>query len=232
MINTQALPADSTLETQVCIIGAGPAGIALAREWLGSNTQICLLESGGIEPDPQVQALSMAKTSGDPFLSPQATRNRQFGGNSNLWSIKIGAGQMGVRYVPLANLDFAQRDWVPHSGWPFDRSHLDAFYRKAQSVCALGDYAYQPEAWETERERQYPLDPEQIITAMFQFGRRDVFYDQYRHELEQADNIQLCPHSTAIEIETNETGQAVTRLRVVNQAGQKFWVEAKQFVLA
>ena len=46
------------LMTDVCIIGAGPAGIALARELDGSGLDVCLLESGGLDLDRQTDSLN------------------------------------------------------------------------------------------------------------------------------------------------------------------------------
>ena len=58
LIDARTLPADETVETEVCIIGAGPAGVSLARELIGQNFRVCLLESGGLEPNEDVQSLA------------------------------------------------------------------------------------------------------------------------------------------------------------------------------
>ena len=41
---------DELIETDLCIVGSGPAGISIARELRGRGHQICLLESGGRPP--------------------------------------------------------------------------------------------------------------------------------------------------------------------------------------
>jgi len=40
------VPANSILNTEICIIGAGAAGITLAHELNGSRQSVCLVESG------------------------------------------------------------------------------------------------------------------------------------------------------------------------------------------
>ena len=39
-------PNGATIDTDLCVIGAGAAGIALAREVTGTRVGVCLLESG------------------------------------------------------------------------------------------------------------------------------------------------------------------------------------------
>lgn len=232
LIDANELTENTVINTEVCIIGAGPAGITLAREFLGQTTEVYLLESGGITAQPAVQSLSECPTYGDPFLSPQATRHRQFGGNSNIWAIKLGRSTIGVRYAPLDPIDFEQRDWLPYSGWPFPKSDLDPFYERAQAVCHAGPYAYDVNAWQRPDSQPLPLKPDGFTTALFQFGPRQIFYQTYREALTQADNIKVCVDSTVVEIEANESTQAVARVKVSTFAGKQFWIAAKFFVLA
>ncbi|MCU0523851.1 MAG: GMC family oxidoreductase [Elainella sp. Prado103] len=232
LINAREIPQDRLIRTEVCIIGSGPAGMTLAREFAGQNIQVCLLESGNLDNDPQAQALSEAQTIGDPFLSPQITRNRQVGGNSNVWAIKTGNGQIGVRYAPLDAIDFEKRDWLPYSGWPFAKTELDPFYERAQQVCQSGFYDYEAEFWESEEAQRLPLDPDRLITTMFQFGPKAVFHDRYRDQLIQSDNIHVYINATVLEIEANTPARTATRVRVASTPGQEFWLEATVFVLA
>lgn len=232
LINALDIPRDRLIKTEVCIIGSGPAGMTLAREFLGQKTQVCLLESGGLDNNPQAQTLSEASTVGDPFLSPQITRHRQVGGNSNVWAIKIGGGQIGVRYAALDAIDFEKRDWLPYSGWPFAKTELDPFYERAHQVCQTGPYRYDADFWESESAQRLSLDPERLITSMFQFAPKAVFHDHYRDQFIQSDNIHLYVNATVLEIEANESARTATRIRVASVPGQEFWIEANVFVVA
>jgi flavin-dependent dehydrogenase len=129
LIDACQLPLGETLETEVCIIGAGPAGISLAREFVGLNIQVTLLESGGFEYEPETQLLASGSTIGDA-IPPINVNHRQFGGNSNVWAIKIKPNQFGLRHAVFDEIDFEKRDWVPHSGWPFSRHHLAPYYER------------------------------------------------------------------------------------------------------
>src|ERR1700683_33097 len=48
LTSLQSLQADSPLETTVCIIGAGAAGITLACELDGASFKVLLIEAGGL----------------------------------------------------------------------------------------------------------------------------------------------------------------------------------------
>jgi len=97
IIDARSLPSEESLETHVCIIGAGPAGLTLAREFANQNFQVTLLESGGFEFDSEIQSLNTGKVIGDPYPELSGTRRRQFGGTSHTWE-----GQNGYK-----NMDFA-----------------------------------------------------------------------------------------------------------------------------
>lgn len=231
LIDARTLPLDETIETEVCIVGAGPAGITLANELAFADFRVCLLESGGLEFDKNTQSLSQGQSVGNLFGTLDEQRRFQFGGTANSWSIRIGNNQIGVRYVPLDNIDFEKRDWLPYSGWPFDKSHLDPFYDRAQAVCKLGTFAYNAEAWEDTTTPQLPLAAN-VTTSMFQFGPRAVFTHEYREKINQASNITTYLNANLMEIETDETAKTVTRLRVACLSGNQFWVRAKVVILA
>ena len=56
-IDARTLPRDTELRADVCIVGAGAAGITLARELIGTHLDVCVLESGGLDLDPATQDL-------------------------------------------------------------------------------------------------------------------------------------------------------------------------------
>ena len=57
IVDARVVPNDSLIDCDVCIVGAGAAGITLAREFLGRRVQVVLLESGWLTPDAATQSL-------------------------------------------------------------------------------------------------------------------------------------------------------------------------------
>jgi choline dehydrogenase-like flavoprotein len=233
IVDAHSVPEDGIIKTDVCIVGAGIAGITLAREFIGEEFRVCLLESGGFEPDKATQSLYWGENVGHPYYPLDMHGARCFGGTSHRWHAEIGISRLGVRLRPLDEIDFEKRDWIPYSGWPFDKAHLDPFYERAQSICQIGPYIYDVKDWENpEKTPRLPFANGRAKTTIFQFGPRDPFISDYRDEITRADNITTYLYANAVELETTETAQTVTRLRVACLQGNRFWVSAKLFILA
>ncbi|MFN6945465.1 MAG: GMC oxidoreductase [Cytophagaceae bacterium] len=233
IIDARSLPDNKTIETEVCIVGAGIAGITIAREFIDKDFKVCLLESGGLEPDRATQSLYWGENIGLPYYELDTARACCFGGSSHRWNIPLGDNTLGVRLRPLDEIDFEERDWIPYSGWPFDKSHLVAFYKRAQSVCKVGPFTYEVEDWENpDKTPRLPFITDRVKTAIFQFGPRDPFFKDYREEIEKAENISTFIFANAVEIETNDTAQTATRIHFSTINGRRFYVSAKLFILA
>ena len=224
--------APDRLETDICIVGSGPAGVTLARELIDKGMKILLLESGGAAFDPEVQALADGHISGGPIVRPIIANRRQLGGGANLWNVNFRDDDIGLRLAPFDKIDFEQRHWVPDSGWPFDHHHLAPYYERAQVVTQAGPFRYQGAAWEGNQRRQLPLDDQVFKSQVFQFGPAAAFHNQYLNELKAAQNIEVICHATAVELRTNASGLRVEELRVACLNGKTFSVAAKMFVLA
>ena len=234
IVDARSVPEDETIDTDVCVVGAGVAGITLAREFIGRGFQVCLLESGDLKFDQQTQSLCLGDSTGHPYFPLHEARARYFGGSANFWEIDIGNNRIGARLRPLDPIDFEERDGIPHSGWPFRKPHLDPFYERAQIICRVEPATYDLEAWEDpEKAPRLPFVPGRVDTVIFKFGWRDVFTRDYAYEItHRADNILTFLFANVIEIEADEAARSVRRLRVACLAGNKFWVAAKIFILA
>ncbi len=130
-IDARNLGNNTLIEGDICIIGAGTAGISIALDWVDSAFKVVLLEGGGFEYDDQVQDLYAGETTGQKYYPLKSTRLHYFGGTTGHW------GGMCAPYDPI---DFVKRDWVPESGWPISREELDPFYARAHKTLQLGPY--------------------------------------------------------------------------------------------
>ena len=233
IIDSRSLPNNETIKTDICIVGAGTAGIILAKELMDKQFRVCLLESGGLEPDQETQKLCWGENIGLPYFTLDTARARYFGGSSNRWHIAIGNNSLGARMRPLDEIDFEERDWIPYSGWPFDKSHIDPYYKRAQSICKIEPFTYDVGDWEDSiRTPRLPLTEDRVKTIIFKFGSNYPFIKYIPKEISKAGNINIYLHANVIEIETDEPARTVTRLCVATLQGNRFWVSAKVFILA
>ncbi len=233
-IDARGIPPDQVVETDVCIVGSGPAGLTLARELAGSDVRVCILESGGREFDEATQSLADGRFTGaSHFELLRNARRRQVGGMGNQWDSEIGIrDRLGFRAGPLDPIDFERRDWLPYSGWPFGRAQLDPYYDRVHTSFGLGPYQYAGEYWEDDRARQLPLNPETFATDVWTFVRQEIFTTELPEALAQAPNVSFYLWANVVEIETDETASNVTGLRVACLTGNSFRVSARLFVLA
>jgi choline dehydrogenase-like flavoprotein len=232
-LDARSVPADALVDCDICIVGGGVAGLVLARQLIGHGARIILLESGGLEADSATQALYAGENVGLPYFPLDDARARYFGGSSHKWHIPLGGGRVGPRLRPLDPIDFEERDWVPHSGWPFGKSHLDPYYDRAQRVCQIEPPTFDPGEWDDQKARpQLRLASDEVETIIYKFGLRELFSQQYRNEVAQAGNVTTYLNANVLEIQTDHAAQSVTRLRAGSLDGHQFLVTARLFVLA
>lgn len=220
-----------TLEADVCIVGAGPAGITLARELVSENVRVMCLESGGLDNEEAPQSLNEGEVSGTPYAGLRKTRHRQAGGCTNVWNTPLDEQEVGAKLTPLDSWDFGGREWIEHGGWPFDAGELRRFYQQAQTVCGLGPFCYDGDHW-CDESATFALPDARLRRAVYQFGPAAVFADRYVRELLESDNVQLMHHATACGLTFRRKPRSAISVEVSGPAGNRFRVGARFFVLA
>ena len=229
-IDARNLPNNSIIEGDVCIVGAGAAGISIALDWINSKHKVILLESGGFAYDDKVQDLYKGKSTGQKYYPLRASRLSYFGGTTGHW-----AGMC----APFDEIDFMKRDWVPDSGWPITRKDLDPFYARANEKLKLGPYHYDLEYWQKEVSNltPFPLDDSIVWHKMWQVSPLDGFggggfNKSYKDDIVKAKNIHLYTYATVVDVVANENVSAINELKIKNVIGKTHLIKAKHFILA
>lgn len=222
-IDARSFDHGSTIEADLCIVGAGAAGITLAREFIGTRYRVALLESGDLVFRHRPQFLYKGENRGVQNHAMTHSRFRMFGGSTTRW-----AGQC----APLSPLDFERRNAIPHSGWPFGFAHLAPYYKRARPVCNLPSDDFDPASWSCQEENSLSVHSEELGSRIFQFSYPKDFGENYRDELKAAANINVYLNANVTQIETNDDGHEVTGLRVETFNNKQMRVIAPRFVLA
>jgi choline dehydrogenase-like flavoprotein len=223
IIDARSVPSGTVVETEVCIVGAGAAGITLAREFINTPFRVTLLESGGMTYDQETEDLYDGQSIGRRYLNLTTCRLRYFGGTTNHW---------GGWCLPYDAIDFEPRDDLPHHGWPFPKSHLDPYYKRAQDVCKLGPYEYEPSSWGITPNKVPPpfAGPDFKVKILqvspVQFG------PVYASALRSAPRVTAYLHANAFNFEAGENDAEVKELAVKTLSGQNFTVRARIYVVA
>jgi choline dehydrogenase-like flavoprotein len=242
----------TSLETDLLIIGAGPAGITVAREFFGRSTRVLLVESGRDIEVPEIENLNRVDSIGEPRSPAQVERRLQYhkdnapnwsheqqpygvrcrgvGGSTRAWAGKSAA------FDPV---DFQERAWVPHSGWPFPKADLEPFLERACEYLNLGPNVYDDRLWDLIG-RLPPLpafDPDKLRSFFWQFARSridpmDVMRFGPEFLRESAPNLRLLVNATATRILTCSNGSRVEGIEVACLEGARARIRAQMVVLA
>ena len=225
--DARQVDAGSELDTDICIVGGGAAGITLARAFSGSPLRVTVLEAGGEAYDPVTNDAYKGRNVGLPYFTLDMCQLRFLGGNTNAW---------GGWCRPLDEIDFAPRPWVESSGWPIPRDELLPYYDMARDICQLKSDNFEVSRWiehlGDERARVLPFDPAKIETAIYQFSPPTRFGEAYADDLRRSPNITCLLHANVVNIETRYDAREVTGLTVACLNGHRFHVRAKIYVLA
>ncbi|MBL7741973.1 MAG: GMC family oxidoreductase [Chitinophagaceae bacterium] len=226
-IDARHLDDQSHIEGDICIVGAGAAGISIALQWINTPYKVILLEGGGFEYDDRVQELYRGKTTGQKYYPLKSSRLHYFGGTTGHW------GGFCSVFEPVV---FQKRDWVNESGWPFTHKELEQFYKRAHDVLDIGEYGFELDHWLKQDSSlvPLPLDKDVFYSKIWRFRYPSAmrFGTDYRDAIVNAKNIHLYNYANVTEIHTNESVSAVTEMTVKNYAGKTHTVSAKYFVLA
>ena len=252
MRNLGTVGANTVIETDLVIVGSGPAGLTIAREFLGTRIQVLVLESGQLDEDDRFTALNAVESIGEPKGRAQKDKRIAFhGANSSSWLSDSQA--FGVRCRVLGgsthawmgksaafeDIDFAARSWVPYSGWPFLRETLDPYLDRAAEALNLGPNCYDDDLWKLIgiAPPRPQFNPRLLRSFFWQFARSRVDHlDVMRFGREfmmiDSPNVKVLINATVTRIDTNGNGTAFTGVEVSTIEGVRSIVRAKAAVLA
>ena len=218
-LDGQALTAD------ICICGAGPAGISLARKLGARGVSVILVESGDVDPDEDTQAL--AKGENDSFIDIpiETTRLRFLGGTTNHWE--------GFTY-PYNAYDMHPRPFNNQISWPIGHAELAKYYPDAGAACQIDDLDYESvEEWQ-KRAGRTPYVPKSgtFRASVGLFSPPTRFGAAYRDELSKSDSIKVLLNSNLQTLEANAEANHVKFVQLRTLSGAKFQVSARAFVLS
>lgn len=215
------------MEADVCVVGAGAAGIVLATELTGSGLRVCLVEAGDLHPDEETQSLHELDCVGQPVREDFMSRARYYGGTCNLW-----AG----RSMRLGAFDLEARPWVEASGWPLSEAELAPWYERAGRILRLPSAdAFDPAPYlgrsGASEGRLFADDPFQPTVSLW--SRRPMrFGSRYRRALVRSDRTQLVLNANVTEVRLDSGGRSVESLVARTLEGHELTLRARHFVLA
>jgi choline dehydrogenase-like flavoprotein len=202
LIDSAGLEPRSEFDADVCVIGAGAAGIALARALDAAGRGVLLLESGGLEVGGDAQQLNRGEIGGLPYAALETARLRGLGGTTNHWSGWCR---------PLDPMDFEKRPWVAGSGWPLTRDALDPYYRRAFEVVRAGPGA-EPVTDSDPDAVGIGLRGTDVENLVFWLSPPARFGTLYRDELATSQRVRLVYNATVTTLVRDSGDESLARV--------------------
>jgi choline dehydrogenase-like flavoprotein len=223
LIDARRLAPGTLLQADVCVVGAGAAGITLSRALAAARLDVLLVESGDLEPRSESQDLAGGQVLGHHYQPLVATRLRGLGGTTGHWT---GFCR------PLDAVDLEARPGMPDSGWPFPRDELDPWYEAAHDVLELGPYEYDPRWWHGAYGTGKPLvDGPDVGTILYQISTTR-FGNAYRGELRRSRRVTVCLNANVVRLAATPGADAVTQVEIATLTGRRLHARAACYVLA
>lgn len=209
-------------EADVVIVGAGPAGMTLARE-LSAVASVLLVEAAGHVTDADQQALLEGDCVGLPYPLTE-TRARAFGGSSTLWAGYCAAFDAH---------DFEARHGIDGSGWPIARAELEAHYDRVATLLGLGEADFDAAAIAAEHGLAPPPVETGLVLTAWRFGSPTLrFGEHYADVFAASSTITTLLHASVVELRLDATHGRVNELVLRTLDGRQGRVRAGTVVLA
>jgi choline dehydrogenase-like flavoprotein len=207
----------------VCIVGAGAAGLVLAVELVNQRKHVLVLESGGLKRwERRAQALKKSEIVGLPYAGVHSGRFRTLGGTTAVW-----AGQI----IELDELDFAYRHWVPGSGWPIRKSDLAAAYARASQLEGLAGSLQEDRAIWKERGYESPDLGDELSFAFSRYCPERNFVRIFKDMITTDPDLVIYLHANACELIFADDGETVISVRCRTLRGKEVYFAADRFAL-
>jgi choline dehydrogenase-like flavoprotein len=222
IVDLEHNPNPPVFSADVCIVGAGAAGIVLAAELVRQGRRVLLLESGGADLESAAQALNECSHTGQSQQAGSIGRFRVLGGTTTAW---------GGQILEFNREDFSSRPWVSGSGWPFPKDELEPYYEKALRAEGLSDVTRSDsEVW-----RQMKMAAPNLgdgLEAYFTRWCPEPNFARLYRELLASPNLCVVLHATATAMLLDETGARLRGVQCKTPAGRAQIFSAERYILS
>lgn len=180
----------------VCVCGAGPAGITVALTLADMGWSVALMEAGGLQVDPKSQEHYEGEISGLDYYPLDTCRLRFFGGTSNHWEGETR---------PLETHDFEPLSYEPFRQWPIKKTDLDPYASKTAAILDLPPDRTPLDIFDGKDDSLLPTTLRQSVPPT-------RFSEKYKDQLSASNKVSLCLNANLVDMELGPDLRQVTAL--------------------
>ncbi len=218
------------IKFDLCIIGAGPAGIILALEYARLNLEktVLLIEFGtskysySNELDDSIIVSNLLN-----HHDPYECTNKGFGGSSQTW---------GGRCVMYDEIDFIDREIIGGDcTWDIGLyNELKNYTFKTAEYFECGNDNFDINTIAVEKKRIVPNFKEDDVTdaTLERWSMPTRFGKRYREEIESSKNIRLIEGYVVEKLITDSNKKEIISIEGRGKGDQHIKIEARNFVIS
>lgn len=224
IVDGRQLSSGARLDAQICIIGSGPVGCAVALALADKGLKVTVIEAGGLGNNAREQRTFWSEHDRSPSQHPplHLWRRRMLGGTSSCW---------GGRCLPLDPLDFEG----PGASWPIDYATYLSLLPRAARFLEVGkpdfnaNTALQPplrhlSATSTGQANEFD--------AIERYSSPTDVAKTYWKRVKHQANPCVVVNAPCVEIRLDETGERAQSAIVAPTTNKRISVHALSFVIA
>jgi choline dehydrogenase-like flavoprotein len=224
-VDLEQSTATAHYDADICIAGAGIAGLVLADALIGTGLKVALLEGGGKSLETRSQDLYKVKMVGQPHSGASEGRFRIYGGSSTRWGGQMLSYTDDIFSPPLE---------TNMPSWPIRADELQRFYPSVLKIMGVPDGPFETgtiaPAGEEGGAGDEPGDAKMHVrySRWAPFTRRNLAGTLGRGCLESA-NVTVFFHANVTRLERN--GNAIRTVHARNYAGGDFTFSARSVII-
>jgi choline dehydrogenase-like flavoprotein len=216
------------IDCDLCIVGAGAAGITLALTLARPGRRVIVLESGGFDFDGKTQGLYRGRLTGVPYADLSACRLRYFGGSTSHWG--------GLCHLPKRQ-DFESRPALGLPGWPITYDEVWPYLVRAAAFLGVDLDRLDPSSYSPAEIARAPMleaRSRNLHTEIFDIllPRARLFGPRFRDAVGTLPDVQVFLHANLTHIGLADNGSTVRTLSVRTLEGQTLAIHPKATILA
>jgi choline dehydrogenase-like flavoprotein len=219
-VDLETAAAGTHYDADVCIAGAGIAGLVLADALNGSGLRVALLEAGGKTLEARSQQLYKVEMAGQLHTGASEGRYRTFGGSSTRWGGQLLSYPEDVFQPPPS---------TKMMGWPIGNKDVERFYPQVLRIMGVPENPFETSSFLDSTQTASASDELQVRYSRWApFTRRSLAGTVGRRCVGSA-NVTVYFHANVTRLDRE--GDAVRTVHAANYGGKAYTFSARHIVV-